>query len=717
MDVIGEILTDFGAGLSYLGSFSYWAAFLLAIFITVPIALLPGISATLVMAVMIPFIVISVDDPVVGIVMLATLTGIDNTLDSIPSILLGIPGGATQVTFLEGNQLAQRGQAAHTLGAVYAVSAIGGVVGAIALAIIIPVIAPFVLAFQFAEKAAMAIFGVAMVAALSGGALIKGFVAALLGLLMSAIGPTGLDFRYSLGQEWLQFTRLDLIAVSIGVFALPEIIDLTMTRKPLAPKDAKISYNEIFRGARYGFARWPVAIRQSIFGVFLGAVPGIGSGVVDWMSYAFGIFWTKDKSQFGKGSLDGVLFAESAQNSKEAGQAVPTLALGIPGGRAWAFVIIALAAYGIAPGPRMLAERGDITIMIVLSLGLGNLFVTMLGLLFTRQMARLTLIPYPVLGFLVVAVSILAAYLQLINLSAITIVLAGAALGMFMKRYKWPRPPMLIGFILGPIIETNLRDSASLYGWVGTFTRPIFIVLVVVSIIVAALFTKFMSAPQAMEPLPDGAPPPAGGSGDEPPKEKRSLTARMSGWRWRWIEDQWFSIVIIVALGYAVWEASRFSLLGFLPGFPIGEGGFSSSGRWFPVTLAWIALPLVVIQFFREGIGSKTGEIMDIGIRSRGMEGARAAGLIFIVMLAGMLLIAGFFVEGLKWGSVFIATLGPMVMMQNRTGVIGGVISGAIILVLVMVFFDFLVAIIWPPPFLLDWLQAREILWFRGPAI
>ena len=714
MEVIADILRDFGAGLAYLGSWGYWAAFLLAIFITVPIALLPGISATLVMAIMIPFIVISVDDPVVGIVMLATLTGIDNTLDSIPSILLGIPGGATQVTFLEGNQLAQRGQAAHTLGAVYAVSAIGGVVGAVALAIIVPVIAPFVLAFEFAEKAAMAIFGVAMVAALSGGALIKGFVAALLGLLMSAIGPTGLDVRYAFGQEWLLFSRLDLIAVSIGVFALPEIIDLTMTRKPLAPKDARISYNEIFRGARYGFARWPVAIRQSIFGVFLGAVPGIGSGVVDWMSYAFGIFWTKDKSQFGKGSLDGVLFAESAQNSKEAGQAVPTLALGIPGGRAWAFVIIALAAYGIAPGPRMLAERGDITIMIVLSLGLGNLFVTMLGLLFTRQMARLTLIPYPVLGFLVVAVSILAAYLQLVNLSAITIVLAGAALGMFMKRYRWPRPPMLIGFILGPIIETNLRDSASLYGWVGTFTRPIFIVLVVIALIVAAIFTKFMSAPQPMEdPLAAGQPPPAGGSGDEPPKARRSLTARMSGMRWRWIEDQWFSIVIIAVLGYAIWEASRYSALGFLPGFPLGEGGFSDSGKWFPRTLAWIALPLVVIQFFREGVGSKTGEIMDIGIRSRGMAGARSAGMIFIVMLAGMLLIAGFFEEGLKWGSVFIATLGPMVMMQNRTGVIGGVISGAIILVLVMIFFDFLVALIWPQPFLREWLEVREILWFR----
>ncbi len=708
METVGAILSDFAAGLSYLGSVSYWGAFLLAVFITVPIALLPGISATLVMAVMIPFIVISVEDPVVGIVMLATLTGIDNTLDSIPSILLGIPGGATQVTFLEGNQLAQRGQAAHTLGAVYAVSAIGGVVGAVVLALVVPIVAPFVLKFQFAEKAAMAIFGVAMVAALSGGALIKGFVAGVLGLLLSTIGPSGLEYRYAFGQDWLQFSRLDLIATSIGVFALPEIIDLTMTRKPLAPMDARISYNEVFRGARYGLSRWPMTIRQSLFGVFLGAVPGIGSGVVDWMAYAFGIFWTKDKSQFGKGSLDGVLFAESAQNSKEAGQALPTLALGIPGGRAWAFVIVAMAAYQLAPGPRMLAERGDIMIMIILSLGLGNLMVTMLGLGFTRQMARLTLIPYPVLGFLVVAVSLLAAYLQLVDLSAITIVLVGAVVGMLMKRYRWPRPPLLIGFILGPIIETNLRDSVSVYDWWGTFTRPIFIVLVIVAIIVAALFTKFMSGSTGGQVVDEdtglgGARTPAGGSGEGAP----SLAARARRLRWHWSEQQMFTGLLAIALAYGIWESSRYSLLGFLPGFPLGEGGFSEFGRWFPTTLAWIGLPLVIIQFVREGVGFRTGEIMDIGIRSRGMEGARSAGLIFVVMLLSMLLITGLVTEGLKWGAVFIATLGPMLMMQNRIGVIGGVISGALILVLTLVFFDFQVALIWPQPFLWDWIQAR----------
>ena len=695
-DVAGGILSDFAGGLSYLGSPGYWGAFFLAVFITVPIALIPGISATLVMAVMIPFIVISVEDPVIGIVMLATLTGIDNTLDSIPSILLGMPGGATQVTFLEGNQLAQRGKAAHTLGAVYAVSAIGGVIGAITLAMIIPVIAPFVLAFEFAEKAAMAIFGVAMVAALSGGAMIKGLVAALIGLLLSTIGPSGLDFRYSFGQSWLMWDNLDLIVTSIGVFALPEIIDLTMTRKPLAPKDARIDYSEIFSGAKYGFSRWPMAIRQSLFGVFLGALPGIGSGVVDWMAYAFGIFWTKDKSQFGKGSLDGVLFAESAQNSKEAGQAVPSLALGIPGGRAWAFVIVAMVAYGIQPGPRMLTEHGDITIMIVLSLGLGNLMVTMLGLGFTRQMARLTLIPYPVLGFLIVPVSLLAAFVAVRDVSALTVVLMGAVLGMVMKRFRWPRPPLLIGFILGPIIETNLRDSVSVYDWFGTFTRPIFIVLVVVAIVTGALFTRFMNTSN----MPSEAGVPSGGSGDEPRGRRR-----FANLRWRWSPQQAFTGFLIVAMAYAIYEASRFSLIGFLPGFPLGEGGFSQFGRWFPLALAWIGLPLLIVQFFREGFGSQTGQIMDIGIRSQGMEGARSAGMIFLGLLAGMLLITGLVDEGMKWGAVFIATLGPMLMMQNKLGVIGGVISGVLIFLLILMFFDFQLGLIWPNPFIRDWLS------------
>ena len=699
------MLDSYIDGLSYLGNLGYWGAFLFAVFITVPIALLPGISATLVMALTIPFIIISVDDPVIGVAMLATLTGIDNTLDSIPAILLGMPGGATQVTFLEGNQLARQGKAAHTLGAVYAVSALGGIIGALMMALMIPLIKPVVLAFGFAEIAAMAMFGVAMVAALSGGAMVKGIFAAILGLLLSTVGPAGvtLDFRYMFDQGWL-WDGLPLIATTIGVFALPEIIDLTMTRKPLAPPDANIAYSEIFKGARYGMSRWRMTIRQSLFGVFFGAIPGIGSGVIDWMAYALGIAFTKDKSQFGHGSLEGVLFAEGAQNAKEGGQAIPTLALGIPGGRAWAFVMLGMLAYGIAPGPRMLTEHADITIMIVISLGLGNLVVTMLGLGFTRQMALLTKIPYPVLGFLIIPVSFLAAFQQSGDNSALTIVLGGAALGLAMKRYKWPRPPLLIGFILGPIIENNIINSVGRYDWVGTFTRPLFLVLFVLAIVTAVLFSKFMDFSGSGAPVieglteddkkgassdaapPAGTAPPAGAAPDAP----SGLASRMQGLTWRFTEGQVFTAAMVAMMAYGIWESSSYSFF----------------GRWFPMGLTIIGFVLAVFTFFREGFGAKTGDIMDIGIRSAGMEGARAAGVMFFFLLSGMMLLTG--LVGLQWAAIAIALVGPPVMMQNKTGYIGGAVAGTVITLLIYFFFggvfgsDGFLAVLWPQPFLLD---------------
>ena len=126
--------------------------------------------------------------------------------------------------------------------------------------------------------------------------------------------------------------------------------------------------------------RWKEVIRQSIFGVFLGASPGVGSGVIDWLSYAFGILWRKDRREFGKGSLDGVLFAESAQNSKEGGQALPTLALGIPGGTGWVMILAAMLMYGVSPGPPMLGQHAHLTMIIVLTLAIGNLRLSMIGL-------------------------------------------------------------------------------------------------------------------------------------------------------------------------------------------------------------------------------------------------------------------------------------------------------------------------------------------------
>lgn len=676
-------MSELFEGLSYLGNGAFWAAFGVAVFMAVFVGLLPGVSATLVMALSISFIVLRVEDPLIGIVMLATLTGVDNTLDSIPAVLLGQPGASTQVTFLEGNQLARKGLAAHTLGAVYAVSAMGGLVGAAVLAVVIPVIKPFILAFSFPEIAAMALFGVAMVAALSSGAMVKGLAAAAFGLLLGTIGidPISGSHRFTFGSLHL-WEGLPLIATTIGLFALPEMVDLTMTKSPVAARGAVVNQREVFRGARYGLSKWPIAIRHGVFGVFLGAVPGIGGAVVDWLSYAMGIFFTKDKSGFGNGSLDGVLFAESAQNSKEAGQAIPTLAFGVPGGRAWAFVIVAMLAYGITPGPPMLGRFADITIMMVFSLALGNLAVTVIGMFLTGQLAKLTLIPYPLIGAIIIPISFLSAFLSMTNLLAVYIIVAAAILGLLMKQHKWPRPPLLLGFILGRIIEFNFQSAVSIYGIWGLLARPLTIVLLVLAIAIAVTFSRMgnigaggatLSDDEALPPA-QGAdrPAPTGGSGDEAPARARGLSLSPAAL---------FTLAIIGMAAWALWEATT---------------AFTARGKVFPVALSAAVIALAGVQLVFDLRRGKTGAIMDIGMRSSGMAGARRTGALLFGIIG--VFVALIFLIGIKYATM-IFPLGPtLLFLEGRTRWIGAAIAVSFVVAFNLIVMDYVMAVIWPEP-------------------
>ena len=676
-------------GLSNLGNPTYWIAFSAAVVTAVLVGLIPGVSATLVMALSISFVVLNVEDPLIGIVMLATLTGVDNTLDSIPAILLGQPGASTQVTFLEGNQLARQGLAAHTLGAVYAVSAIGGLVGAVALAIVIPVIKPFILKFGFPEIAMMALFGVAMVAGLSTGAVIKGFASAAMGLLIGTIGidPISGAARYTFDNLQL-WSGLPLIATTIGLFALPEMVDLTMTRSAVAHKGAVVNQAEVFRGVRYGLSKWRLSIRHGLFGVFLGAVPGIGGAVVDWLSYAFGVFLAKDKTGFGKGKLDGVLFAESAQNSKEGGQAIPTLAFGIPGGRAWAFVIVAMLAYGISPGPPMLGRHADITIMMVFSLALGNLAVTVIGMFMTGQLAKLTLIPYPFIAAIIIPVSFMSAFLSTFDMIAIPIILSGAIMGLMMKQFKWPRPPMLLGFILGPIIESNFQSAVSIHGIVGLMTRPLTIALFVLALGTAITFSKMAGAGSiSMGGDTDEVPVVAGESQDAPSR---------------------FSLAKLSNLKFSITPASLFSLLiiGGAGAFFIGGLDFPTRGKVFPLTLSGLVIGLTTIQFVMDSLKMKTGDIMDIGMRSSGMEGARRTGLLVFGILSVFVFLI--YMIGLKYATMLFPLAATYFLLEGKARKLGMPIAVVFVLAFNFILMDWVMAVIWPEP-LIEFFSPVEL--------
>ena len=660
------MLQTITAGLAHLGTLSYWGAVLAGVASAV-LGIIPGVGTPLMLAIAVPFVVLTINDPLVGIVLLATIGGVANTLDTIPAVLMGYPGVATQVTFLEGHQLARRGLAARTLGTIYAVSAVGGLIGAAALVIVIPVIRPVILDFSYAEIAAMAMFGVAMVSMLSRGAMLKGITAGLLGILLSTVGThqgTATE-RFTFGSLSL-IEGLPLISVMLGIFALPEVLDLCVTRQSVATKEtAVVSNREVWIGALQGLRYWRITIRHSIIGVFFGMVPGLGSAVIDWLSYAVGVALTKDKSQFGKGSLEGVIFAEAAQNSKEGGQAIPTLAFGVPAGVAWIFVLAAMLAYGIAPGPQMLGRYADITIMLAVSFGIGNLLVTMIGLLLTGQLAKLTLIPYTVIGSVIIPLSFLSAYQASEGWSGIVVMLLFTPVGLAMKAFRWPRPPLILGFILGSIIEQNLQSALSAYGAIAFVTRPVTVALIAITVITVLILLRVEGkgeAPKPMVPRP----------------------ALMSG---AWKLEHAFAVVLLVLVLAALWTSL----------------GFPARARFMPLLTGLPAAVLIVILvLFRRHAAS--GEIMDIGLRSLAVPGAGRTALVIAVFIVGLMILGT--TIGLQYAVILFAMAFPLAMGEGQMGWIASACAGLLVGLVSLALLDRVMGVLWPDPVLWQWISA-----------
>ncbi len=665
------------AGLSWLATEQYWFAFLTAVAMAAVAGIMPGISASLLMALAVPFIVFTIRDPVIGIVMLATITGVEEMLDVLPIVVLGHPGGG-QVTFLEARPLAAKGQAAHVLGFIYMVSAMGGLIGAIALLLVIPVIKPFILQFSFAEIGAVGLFGVAIVGALSRGAMIKGIMSGAFGLLLSTIGLsvfTG-EARYTFDFLHLR-EGLPLIATAIGLFALPEMFDLMMTRKAISTGSANLSTREVFRGARDALKYWRLIVRHSLLGVFLGAIPGVGSRVVSWLSYGIGVSLSKDRTLFGKGSYEGLIFSESVQSAKEGGQAIPTLALGVPGGQSWVFVLVAMIAYGVSPGPQILSQHGDIVTLIVVSLVLGNALLAMVGMLWSGQLAKLTRVPYPLLGAVIIPLTFLAAFQDTRHWSAIPIVLGFAILGLAMKQFKWPRPPLILGFILGGIIEENLLSAHSLYGTMGILSRPLTVALVVLAVVIAVFFARISASPEPALSEQNA------GSAPEP-----AATDMQADRRWRWTWQNLFPIFFVLVAGYFVWEG-----LGFRP-----------KAASFPLLLGTAVIILAVAQIVKNGWEDGNGDVMDLGMLSAGVEGRGRSAAILFGLLCMFLVLAT--IIGLDYAAITLAALSPAALMVGKRPWAWGFLTGGIIAGAVVFVFDDLMHIIWPEPILWTWVQG-----------
>jgi putative tricarboxylic transport membrane protein len=448
------------------------------------LGVIPGLGGVVALAILIPFTYNL--DAFSAFALLLGMASVTTISDLIPAVLFGVPGtvGAA-ATVLDGHPLAKAGHAARAFGAGYAASLIGGIFGAALLAVTIPVLRPIVLYLGSPELLSFCIFGLSMVGVLSGRAPLKGLTAAALGLMLSMIGSdsqTG-TLRWTFDSLYL-WDHLPLVPVTLAIFAIPELADMAISRTSIAGGAAAtpIRFADQWSGVREACRHWWLILRCSWLGASLGAVPGLGAAVIDWIAYGHAIRTEKNTEMFGHGDIRGVIAAISSDNAKEGGHLVPTIAFGVPAGASMALLLSAFLMHGLVPGPEMLTKHLDVTYAIIWTLTLSHIFGAVLCIAASGLFARLATVRAGVLLPLVLAVIFIGAYQGSRSWGDLYSLAIFGTLGWVMKHLGWPRPPLILGYVLGGIFERYFFISTEIYGaaWV---LRP-----VVLAVFAAALW-------------------------------------------------------------------------------------------------------------------------------------------------------------------------------------------------------------------------------------
>ncbi|MBZ9559977.1 MULTISPECIES: tripartite tricarboxylate transporter permease [unclassified Modicisalibacter] len=479
--------------LSSLGqvfTLSHLLYMMLGVIVGLVVGIIPGLGGIAGMSLLLPFLYGM--DPSVALGMLMGLVAVIPTGDTFASVLLGIPGSsASQATVIDGFSLAKRGQAARALSSAFLSSMIGGLIGAAVLTGFILIARPLVLAFSSSELFMLTLLGLSMVAVLSGRDLFKGLAACGLGLLVGGMGmaPATGEFRLNFGLDYL-YDGLPLVVVGLGIFALPEIIDLLVKRGAIANEPCRLG-----EGWRQGFSdvrreRGLVA-RCAGFGSLIGTIPGLAGSVVDWMTYGHAVQSAKDKSEFGRGDIRGVIAPESANNACACGAMVPTLLFGVPGSGSAAVFLGGLLLLGLQPGIGMIETHLDLTYTIIWSLALANILGAGLCLGLAGPVASLTRVRFTILAPLITVLILFAAYQATRATGDLVALAAVGAIGVLFKKANWSRPAFLIGFVLAPGAETYFYQAVQFQSS-AAFARPG--VMIIGALILAVLFIPALKA-------------------------------------------------------------------------------------------------------------------------------------------------------------------------------------------------------------------------------
>jgi len=483
------------AFLEGLGLVLQWKAFgfmLAGIFVGFWVGLLPGLGGATTLALMLPFIYNM--QPVEAFAFLLGMHSVVATTGDITSILFGVPGEATTAAIiLDGHAMAKKGEAGRALGAALASSLVGALIGAAALAVAIPIVRPLVLTFGSPELFMLAVVGLAFIAGLSSGGargMLRGFLAGCLGLFLAMVGqdPQAGVARFTLDTMYL-WQGLDLVPVLVGLFALPEIIELVVRGTSIA---GDAPSGDISKGALQGvkdvFRHWWLTVRCGLIGTFIGITPGLGGAVAQWMAYghaAQSARTAEERKKFGEGDVRGVLGPGAACNSKEGGALIPTIAFGVPGSTSMAILLGGFFLLGLVPGPDMLTKHLPVTFSLVWTIVLANIITVGACFLLLNRLTALTRIPGHLLVPVILVLVFIGSFTSNSSYADIVVTLIFGAVGYFMVLAGWPRAPLVLGLVLGKIAENYLYISMARYDF-EWLTRPVVLVLLAIAIGVIA---------------------------------------------------------------------------------------------------------------------------------------------------------------------------------------------------------------------------------------
>jgi putative tricarboxylic transport membrane protein len=494
------------AGATLIFSVESIVLIFLSVLIGVTIGALPGLSSTMAVALLLPFTIGM--DPILAISMMAALYCAGTFGGSITAILINTPGAPPAVaTSFDGYPMAQRGEAGRALGMAAVASVIGGVFSLIVFIIAAPLLARIALSFRPQEYFALTLFGLSMLAAISGKSALRNLIAGAFGVLVSTVGihlVTGVE-RFTFGTSAL-YEGIDFVPVLIGIFAISEMLNqsqiLDVVRERVRSVAVRLPSREDFRRC------WATILRSCGIGTFIGILPAEGTTVAAIMGYNEAKRWAKNKDEFGKGAIEGIAGPEAANNAGTGGAMVPTLALGIPGSGTTAVILAALIMHGFRPGPYLMRETPEFLYAIFTAMLIANFMFLAVGLGGAKLFAMITLVPRTFLWPSVFVLSTVGAYAYRQTTFDVWVMLIAGLIGFLALRHGFGPAPFVMGLVLGGLIEESWSQAMIIFdgNWLRFFESPIcnlFFALSAASILGPLVGPKIAAAFRRLRPRQD----------------------------------------------------------------------------------------------------------------------------------------------------------------------------------------------------------------------